>query len=74
MLLKKTPTQVLLRTTILKNICPELLLNLFKKRFRHWCFPVNFVNYSRTPILNSTYKRLVLKHRCGGFSLIKLQA
>ena len=49
-LLKKTPTQVFLvkftkflRTIILKNICERLLLNIR-------CFPVNFVNYSRTPV------------------------
>ena len=51
-----------------------VLLNLFKNRLQHRCFPVNFVNYSRTSILKSTYERLVLKHRYGSFSLIKLQA
>ena len=34
-----------LRTTILKNICERLS----KRRPQHICFPVNFVNYSKTP-------------------------
>ena len=67
-------TTIFLRTTILKNICERLLLNLFKNRLQHRCFPVNFVNYSKSSILKSTYERLVLKHWYGGFSLIKLQA
>ena len=62
-----------LRTTILKNFCERLLLNLFKKRLQPRCFPVNIANYSRTFILKSTYERLVLKTG-RGFSLIKLQA
>ena len=32
------------------------------------------VKFSRTPILNSIRKRLVLKHQCWGLFLIKLQA
>ena len=32
---------------------------------------MNFVNYVATPILYSIYERLVLKHQCGGFYLIK---
>ena len=53
-----------LRTTILKNICKQLLLSWFKKRLQHRCLPVNFVNYSWTSILKRNYERLVLKHRC----------
>ena len=65
--------RIFLRKTILKNICERLLLNLLKKILQHRCFPVNFTNYLRISILESTYERLVLKHRCEGFSLIKLQ-
>ena len=63
-----------LRTAILKNICQWLLLNISKRRLHRRCSHMNFVNYSRTFILKSTYKRMVLKHQCDSFSLIKLQA
>ena len=79
-LLKKTTTLVLscwirqiFKKTISKKICELLHLNLFKKKIQHRCFPMNFVNFSRAPILKSTYEQLVLKDRSGGFSLIKLQ-
>ena len=38
--------------------------NFIKKRLQHWCFPVSFVNYSITSILQRIYERLVLKHQC----------
>ena len=44
------------------NVCFE---TLFKKRLQHRGFPVNFVNYSRAPILYRIYEQLVLKHQCG---------
>ena len=28
--------------------------SLLKKRLRHWCFPVNFVTFLRTPFLQAT--------------------
>ena len=37
--------------------------NFTKKRFQQKFFPVNFVNHSRTPILQRIYERLVLKHQ-----------
>ena len=45
-----------------------------KKRLQHRFFPVNFVNYSRAPILQGIYKRVDLKHQCGGLSLIKFRS
>ena len=47
-----------------KHMCQSLFLNkvaglspatLFKKRLRHRCFPVNFVNFLRTPFLQNTF-------------------
>ena len=38
--------------------------NVIKKKLQHKFFPVNFVNYSRPPILWRIYERLVLKHQC----------
>ena len=35
-----------------------------KKRLHHRFFPENFVNYSRTPILQRIYERLALKNQC----------
>ena len=64
----KFSEQLFWRTSM--NVC---FWTLFKERLQHRCFPVNFVNYSRRPILKSIYEWLVLKHRCGGFSLIRLQ-
>ena len=33
---------------------------LLKKRLWHWCFPVNFAKFLRTPFLQNTYERLLL--------------
>ena len=47
--------------------------NFIKKRLQHRFFPVNFVNYSRTPILQRIYERLVLKHQCSFLRTLFLQ-
>ena len=36
-------------------------LEFLKKRLQHRCFPVNFVKYLRTPFLQNTSERLLLK-------------
>ena len=52
-----------------KHLSPSLLFNkvaglrptvLFKKRFWHRCFPVNFAKFLRTPFLKNTSQRLLL--------------
>ena len=37
-----------------KNVRASFLINIFKKRPQHKCFPVNFVKFFRTPFLQST--------------------
>ena len=83
-LLKKTPTQglsceiceifknKLFEEHLWETSCKLSLKN--KKRLEHRWFPVRFMSYLRTPFLLSFYERLVLKHQCGGLSLIKLPA
>ena len=53
-----------------KHLCQSLFLNevaglssatLLKKRFWHRSFPVNFVKFLRTPFLQNTSGRLLLK-------------
>ena len=47
-----------------KHLCQNLLFNksfLLKKRLCLSCFPVNFVKFSRTPFLQNTFGRLLLK-------------
>ena len=78
-ILKKTPAQVLsceicklFKSNYFEEICERLLLNFFKRRLQHRCFPVDFMNYSGTLILlQRIYERLVLKHTFGGLLLIK---
>ena len=77
-LLKKTPTQVLsceicriFKNNYFDEICELLRRNVFNKRLQLRCFPVNLMNCPRTSILKSTYKQLVLKHRCRCFPVIK---
>ena len=43
--------------------CPRSLrpATLLKKRLWHRCFPVNFAKFSRTPFLQNTSGRLLLK-------------
>ena len=53
--------------TILKNFCEQLLLSLFKKRLQERSFPLNFVNYSRTPILKSVLRTSGSKRPVRGF-------
>ena len=36
-------------------------MSAFLKRFRQMCFPVNFANFLRTPILNNLFRRLLLR-------------
>ena len=52
-----------------KDLCQSLFFNkvagltpatLLKKRHWHWCFPVNFVKFLRTPFLQNTSGRLLL--------------
>ena len=38
-------------------------MKLYKKRLQHRFFPVNFVNCSKTPILQRIYEPLLLKHQ-----------
>ena len=33
---------------------------LLKKRLQHWCFPVKFAKFLRTPILRNIWERLLL--------------
>ena len=40
-----------------KHLCERLL----KKSLWHWCFPVNFAKFLRTPFLQNTSRRLLLK-------------
>ena len=71
--------QVLRPATLLRKIPTHMLSCKICKLFKNNYFeehlwmsiPVNFVNYSRTPILKNICKQLVLKHRCGGLSSIK---
>ena len=51
------------------NLCQNLIFNkvaglrpatLLKKRPWHWCFPVNFVKFPRTPLSQNTSGRLLL--------------
>ena len=66
---------LLLQTALLANINTNLLkgnrlldmtpegarpATLLKKRLWHWCFPANFVKFSRTPFSQSTSRRLLL--------------
>ena len=53
-----------------KHLCQSLFFNkvaglrpaiIFKKRLWHRCFPVNFVNFLRTPFFQNTSGRLLLK-------------
>ena len=55
-----------------KHLCQNLVLNkvaglksatLFKKRFWHRCFPVNFVKFLRTPFCTEHLWWLLLKRR-----------
>ena len=57
--------QLFWRTSV--NVC---FWTLFKKRLELRCFPLTFLNYSRTPILQCIHKRLDLKHQWGSLSLI----
>ena len=52
-----------------KHLCQSLFfkkvaglrpVNLLKRRLWHWCFPVNFAKFSRTPFSQSTSGRLIL--------------
>ena len=43
-----------------KNICARPT-TLLRKRLWHRCFPVNFVKFLRTPFLQNTSRRLLLK-------------
>ena len=52
-----------------KYLCQSLFSNkvaglrpatLLKKRLWHWCFPVNFPKFLRTPFLQNTSRRLLL--------------
>ena len=54
-----------------KHLCQSLFFNkvaglrlatLLKKRLWHRCFPVNFVKFLRTPVLQNTSGRLLLLH------------
>ena len=50
-----------------KHLCQSLFFNkvlivfLLKKRLSHRCFPVNFVKFLKTPFLQNTTGRLLLK-------------
>ena len=55
-----------------KHLCQSLFFNnvaglrsatLLKKGLWHWCFPVNFAKFLRTPFLQNTYGRLLLTRR-----------
>ena len=45
---------------LLIKCCLSSLATLFKKRLRHRCFSVNLAKFLKTPILQNTYKWLVL--------------
>ena len=49
-----------------KDLCQSLFLNkvaglrpatLLKKRFWHWCFPVNFAKFLRTPFFTEHLRK-----------------
>ena len=42
---------------------------LLKKRLWHWCFPVNFAKFLRTPFFTEHLWWLLLEERCEGKSL-----
>ena len=42
------------------NTCDLNTPTLSKQRFQHWCFPMNFVKFLRTPFLQKTSGRLLL--------------
>ena len=44
-----------------KNTCARVLF--LKKRLWHWCFPVYFANFLRTPLLQNISGRLLLISR-----------
>ena len=49
-----------------KHLCQSLFFNktfstLLKKRLWHRCFPVSFLKFLRTPLLQNTSGRLLLK-------------
>ena len=47
-----------------KHLCQSLFgvrpATLLKKRLKHRCFPVNFMKFLRTPVLQNTSRRLIL--------------
>ena len=45
----------------INNVAGWRPANLLKKRLQHNCFPVNFATFLRTPILQNTSGRLLLK-------------
>ena len=61
---KQSPGGVLLKRQRQANTCfraqPAALL---KKRLRHWCFPVNFAKFLRTPLLKENFRLLLLSLR-----------
>ena len=40
-----------------KHLCWSLF---FKKILQHWCFPIKFAKFLRTPILRNIYERMLL--------------
>ena len=43
-----------------------------KKRLQHWCFPVNFAKFFKTPIFKNICERLLLIYLC--LPIIKLDS
>ena len=43
-----------------KHLCQSLYSTLLKKRLWHRCFPVNFTEFLKTPILKNICERLIL--------------
>ena len=69
---QKQPPEVFYEKNVLKNwtkftgkyLCQSLRpAALLKKRLWHRCFPVNFVEFLRTPFLQNTSGRLLLTHQ-----------
>ena len=44
-----------------KHLCQSFRpAALLKKRFWHWCFPLNFAKHLRAPFLQNAFRRLLL--------------
>ena len=62
--IQKQPPELLCKKCVLRNFAiftGKQACNFIKKETRHRCFPVNFTKFLRTPFLQNTSGRLLLK-------------